>query len=707
MKRLSQTLRIVAALIVSVFSNGVASTLASAYSTDPNASYNKAWVCKYVTTDNKKILKSGNNGLVSSSVNSIADPENDGVHLGDSFNDNQGYSYVVAWDDGGAKPDVGMCSGVVNPATEVSFATTVVCGPNNDIITPTSTDGGVNFSASGWSNNTNVITASLTGDFSWSDGTLTPKTFSFTDNAAAGCITVTPVAPLFNDVCGISGDTYTITATPGVTYYVNGVPVTTYGTFPATGTVTVTATADTGYLLGAYPVGGWSHTYEGNCTALVPAKPAPADPCGLANATWVLPNNTDTVTWSINADNHLIATAVSGYEFAPGVTTHDFGLAPDSGELCITALPEPPAVVDPCGLANASWSMVPTDTDEITWELDDAGHLIARTTANYQFDDGTLVHDYDIAKDSGILCAVVVEPQQTDFCGTEYDTITWEGSEGVSYAVVWNDDHTAATVTASATEGYAIPEETQTVWELNFDNTPCKKVTICHATDSAINPYERITVNVNAADGVSGNSGQTADHYSHTGPIYYTGIDTAWGDIIPAIEGVHDGLNLTTLGQYILDHNCLVPAQSVTQYELTPCTFNTNSTDVIKVTITNTVDETGGDVIYTVSLGQGSALNKVVTIADGESATVTFSGLSSMAYTLVVTSSDGTVFEPETIAVGACTFTPQVLGTSTTTPRVLPATIADTGAESTSLPLILGLMLSAFTYYVMLRRQEA
>ena len=412
------------------------------------------------------------------------------------------------------------------------------------------------------------------------------------------------------------------------------------------------------------------------------------------------------MTWSLDANKHLIATAVNGYEFAPGVTTHDFGLAPDSGVLCTTPLPATPMVTDPCGVDNAEW-IVPNDSEEVTWTLSRDGHLIAQTTRDYKFDDGTRMHDYGTAPDSGTLCAVVVEPEKTDFCGIEYDDITWDGAEGVSYAVEWNEDHTIATVTATAMKGYAIPDETQTVWELTFDNTACKKVTICHATDSASNPYDRIAVNVNAADGVSGNSGQEADHYSHDGSIYYDGIDEMWGDIIPAIEGVHDGLNLTARGTYILNHDCMVPAESVAHYELNACTVNTNSTDVIKVTVTNTADESEGDVTYTISLGSGDALNKTVAVADDESMTVTFNGLTSMAYTLAVTASDGTVFEPETITVGKCTFTPQVLGTSTKAPQTLPATIADTGAESTSQMLVLGMMLSALTYYIMLRRQNA
>jgi hypothetical protein len=90
-------------------------------------------------------------------------------------------------------------------------------------------------------------------------------------------------------------------------------------------------------------------------------------------------------------------------------------------------------------------------------------------------------------------------------------------------------------------------------------------ITICHRTDSASNPYSTITVDVSAVDGVVGNETGQADHFAeHQGPLASTeevaqalkdaGIE--WGDIIPAIPGVHSGLNLGGGGQEILENNC-------------------------------------------------------------------------------------------------------------------------------------------------------
>lgn len=91
------------------------------------------------------------------------------------------------------------------------------------------------------------------------------------------------------------------------------------------------------------------------------------------------------------------------------------------------------------------------------------------------------------------------------------------------------------------------------------------KVTICHATNSATNPYTQIEVNQSAADGIAGNSGQQPDHYSeHTGPLASSEavaqqlksdkID--WGDIIPPIEGIHEGRNWSAQGQAMWNNNC-------------------------------------------------------------------------------------------------------------------------------------------------------
>lgn len=68
-----------------------------------------------------------------------------------------------------------------------------------------------------------------------------------------------------------------------------------------------------------------------------------------------------------------------------------------------------------------------------------------------------------------------------------------------------------------------------------------QKVTICHRTNSAKNPYVQITVSVAAVDG------STHNHGGHIGSIYDPAVHNqqhrGWGDIIPPVAGRTDGAN--------------------------------------------------------------------------------------------------------------------------------------------------------------------
>jgi hypothetical protein len=105
-------------------------------------------------------------------------------------------------------------------------------------------------------------------------------------------------------------------------------------------------------------------------------------------------------------------------------------------------------------------------------------------------------------------------------------------------------------------------------------------ITICHRTNAVGNPYVQITVDPSAVDGIAGNSGKKPDHYGeHTGPVFDPNVDyqppmsgDEWGDIIPPIPGVHEGLNWTTQGQalYYFDCKLDVPTPTESESSVTP-----------------------------------------------------------------------------------------------------------------------------------------
>jgi hypothetical protein len=87
----------------------------------------------------------------------------------------------------------------------------------------------------------------------------------------------------------------------------------------------------------------------------------------------------------------------------------------------------------------------------------------------------------------------------------------------------------------------------------NADN-----VTLCHATNSATNPYVVITVDpAGAFDGHAGHTGPVG-----TDPVTMKANGITWGDIIPAFDyagapgGHFNGLNLTADGLAILNNGC-------------------------------------------------------------------------------------------------------------------------------------------------------
>lgn len=72
---------------------------------------------------------------------------------------------------------------------------------------------------------------------------------------------------------------------------------------------------------------------EGPKEVEVPATPSVNDPCGPRNATWVIPEDTESVVWSVYHGD-LIAKTTKGYIFEDQTTMHNFGKAKDSNVEC-------------------------------------------------------------------------------------------------------------------------------------------------------------------------------------------------------------------------------------------------------------------------------------------------------------------------------------------------------------------------------------
>jgi hypothetical protein len=113
------------------------------------------------------------------------------------------------------------------------------------------------------------------------------------------------------------------------------------------------------------------------------------------------------------------------------------------------------------------------------------------------------------------------------------------------------------------------------------------KVTMCHATDSATNPYVQITVDVHSI--VDGGHGR------HEGPVFSPGATEKWGDVIPAFDfgpqAAYGGLNLDASGETLLDAGCTVstggPTTTTTTVPTSTTSTSTTSTSTTTTTVVN------------------------------------------------------------------------------------------------------------------------
>lgn len=128
---------------------------------------------------------------------------------------------------------------------------------------------------------------------------------------------VTPAAVVFTDKDGTAEDTYTVPVTDGVDYLV-GETVVAAGTYPGTGTVTVTASAKTDYVLVTSAAAEWSHTFMATPYPVTPAAVVFTDKDGTAEDTYTIP-------------------VTEGVDYLVGETVVAAGTYPGSGTVTVTS----------------------------------------------------------------------------------------------------------------------------------------------------------------------------------------------------------------------------------------------------------------------------------------------------------------------------------------------------------------------------------
>ena len=168
--------------------------------------------------------------------------------------------------------------------------------------------------------------------------------------------------------------------------------------------------------------------------------------------------------------------------------------------------------------------VVPTDTETLSWTLDEDGHLtVSILAANTTFPGGATSYDFGVAPEENT--AAFEEP---DVC-----------------------KNVAGTQTQADIAQYA-------PYVFVRGNGNCV-ITICHRTNAVVNAYNKITVSLKAVDGQGKN-----DHSHHQGPIFdpatmENGDD--WGDIIPSNPYDTDGYNWTPEGMAVFNNGCNVPGR--------------------------------------------------------------------------------------------------------------------------------------------------
>ncbi|CAH0222097.1 hypothetical protein SRABI83_02404 [Arthrobacter sp. Bi83] len=229
---------------------------------------------------------------------------------------------------------------------------------------------------------------------------------------------VAPAAVVFTDKEGTAEDAYTVPETDGVDYLV-GDKVVPAGTYPGTGTVTVTARAKADYVLKAGAVSEWSATFKATPYLVTPAAVVFTDKDGTAEDSYTVP-------------------ALAGVEYFVNDKAIPAGTYPGAGKVTVTA--------------NAKPDFVLTEGSAASWSATFKATPFLVTPAAVVF---------------------------TDKDGTAEDSYTVPATDGVEYftgdKVVPAGTYPGAgivTVTANAKDDYVLKAGAVSEWSATFRATP-------------------------------------------------------------------------------------------------------------------------------------------------------------------------------------------------------------------------------------------
>ncbi|WP_461174156.1 FG-GAP-like repeat-containing protein [Arthrobacter sp. Z1-9] len=378
-----------------------------------------------------------------------------------------------------------------------------------------------------------TVTAKAKADYILTGTTEWVTTFKATPHQ----VTSAPV--VFTDNDGTTQDSYTIPAADGVDYQVNG-ETKAAGTYPATGTVTVTAKAKTDYVLTGTTE--WNVTFKATPYQATPAPVVFSDKDGTAEDTYTIPA-ADGVDYQVNGETKAAGTyPATGTVTVTAKAKTDYVLT-GTTEWTVTfkatpyqATPAPVVFSDKDGTAEDTYTIPATDgvDYQINGKTIEAGTYPGTGTITATAKAKT---DYVLTGTTEWTTTFKTTPHQAspapvvfnDLDGTSQDSYTIPATNGVDYliniAVVSAGTHAATgtvTVTAKAKTDYVLTGTTE--WTTTFKATPYQ------ATPAAVvftdnDGTAEDTYTIPATDGVDyqiGGKTIEAGTYPGTGTVIVT-----------------------------------------------------------------------------------------------------------------------------------------------------------------------------------------